>query len=133
MEITEQDKLNNPGVDEHTIQAVQEQYHFHRISSASLSGSILHCTFVPDPDPSSIFYTPLERGAAPVREYRIEGIEEKVEIAPDALAVKVGETLISSETIFSTPTLPTLSTTHTPTTTNPEIKNINVNFPRGLH
>ena len=26
MEITDQDKLNNPGVDEHTIQSVKAQY-----------------------------------------------------------------------------------------------------------
>ena len=36
MEITDQDKLNNPGVDEHTIQSVKAQYHFHKLSSVTL-------------------------------------------------------------------------------------------------
>lgn len=105
MEITEQDKLNNPGVDEHTIQSVKEQYHFHRISSASLSGSVLLCVFAVDEDPSSIFYTPLENNTSPVREYKIEQ-EGDVSITPDGLAVRIGEQYISSEEIWDQPPFP---------------------------
>lgn len=100
MEITEQDKRNNPGVDEATIESVKEQYHFHRISSVSLSGSVLHCVFAVDEDPTSIFYTPLEDGAAPVRNYEVGEVGE-VKLMPDGLGVRVGKQYISSEEIFA--------------------------------
>jgi hypothetical protein len=111
MEITEEDKRNNPGVDEHTIQAVKEQYHFHKLASVSfIPPHTLHCTFQVDTDPASIFYTPLEDGTAPVREYdvsKIEGVvsskveKEKIEIMPDGLAVRVGDHLIPTVLIFA--------------------------------
>lgn len=111
--VTAGDLLNNPGVAPEQIAEVKSQYHSHKLSSVTISSNTLICTFLVDPDPFSIFYTPLEEGKEPVREYRIEGIEEKdIEIAPDALAVKVGETLISSETIFSTPTQPNTTNNH---------------------
>lgn len=83
----------------------KSQYHFHKLSSATLFSHTLVCTFAIDPDPSSIFYTPLERGAAPVREYEIEEGGE-VELMPDALAVRVGEKYISSDEIYTTPIAP---------------------------
>lgn len=107
MEITEQDKLNNPGVDLEQIAKVKSQYHFHKLSSVNPNHHTLHCTFVPDPDPSSIFYTPLEDGAEPVREYNIYE-EGELEIMPDGLAVRIktnqsgaeDEIIISSEEIW---------------------------------
>lgn len=103
MEITEQDKLNNPGVDEHAIQTIKEQYHFHRISSASLSGSVLFCVFAVDEDLSSIFFTPEENNKAPVREYEVGNVEGDVSITSDGLAVRIGEKYISSEEIWDQP------------------------------
>lgn len=91
----------------------KHKYHFHKLAYVSLQNHTLICTFTPDPDPSSIFYTPLERGAAPVRFFDLKNfdgddveemdrsIEEKdVEIMPDALSVRVGDHYISSEAIF---------------------------------
>lgn len=99
--VTQKDLQNNPGVDPEQIAEVKSQYHFHRISSVSLSGSVLHCVFAVDEDPASIFYTPLEDGAAPVRRYEVEaGREEKIEIMPDGLSVRIREQYISSEEIW---------------------------------
>lgn len=105
MEVTEQDKKNNPGVDEATIQYIKAQYHFHKLSSVTLHDHTLHCTFLVDTDPVSLFYTPLERGAEPVRDYdvsKVEGVEkeEKIKIMPDGLSVRVGDQYISSEEIW---------------------------------
>lgn len=106
MKITEEDKRNNPGVDEATIQTVKEQYHFHRLASVSLHDHTLHCTFQVDTDPTSIFYTPFEEGKEPVREYVIDGVDGGVDAADvvvlkDGLSVRVGEQYISSEEIFA--------------------------------
>lgn len=103
--VTAEDLHNNPGVAPKEIAKVKSQYHFHKLSSVTLSFHTLTCTFLVDLDPSSIFYTPLEDGKEPVREYRIEG-EGKVEIMPDALAVRVGEQYISSEEIYTAPPIP---------------------------
>lgn len=100
MEITEQDKLNNPGVSLEEIAKVKSQYHFHRISSVSLSQHSLICTFQIDDDPTSLFYTPEENGKEPVRKYKIETEDKTPQIAPDALSVNVGEQLISAEEIW---------------------------------
>lgn len=102
VKITKEGLLNNPGVDPKQIAKVKSQYHFHKISSVTLSSHTLICTFAPDSDPSSIFYTPFEEGKEPVREYEVvEGIEGEVELMPDALAVRVGEKYISSEEIYN--------------------------------
>ena len=100
VKITKEDLLNNPGVDIGTIAEVKSQYHFHRISSVSLSQHSLICTFQIDPNPSSIFFTPEENGKEPVREYTIETVPKTIEITPDGLSVKVGEQLISAEEIW---------------------------------
>jgi len=107
MKVTEQDKLNNPGEDPEQITEVKSQYHFHKLSSVTLSSHTLTCTFVPDVDPSSIFYTPEECNKAPVREYKINE-EGEVEIMPDGLAVGIkmdqsgseDEIIITSEEIW---------------------------------
>lgn len=109
MEITEQDIRNNPGVEISEIKEVKSHYHFHKLSSVTLSSHTLHCTFAVDLDPASIFYTPLENDAAPVREFdlcSVDGVdssieEKEVEIMPDALAVKVGDSLIPTVLIFA--------------------------------
>lgn len=80
----------------------KSHYHFHKLSSVTLSSHTLICTFAPDPDPSSIFYTPLENNTSPVREYKIDE-EGDVSIAPDGLAVRIGEKYISSEEIWDQP------------------------------
>lgn len=109
--VTQEDLLNNHGVSPQQIAEVKSQYHFHKLASVSLHHHTLICTFAPDPDPSSIFYTPPERGVAPVRFFDLEdfdgvdgvvdSIEEgEVEIMPDALSVRVGDHFIPSETIF---------------------------------
>lgn len=78
----------------------KKKYHFHKLSSVTLSSHTLICTFAVDTDPSSIFYTPFEDGKEPVREYKIEE-EGDVAITSDALAVRVGEKYISSEEIYT--------------------------------
>lgn len=111
VKVTEQDLQNNPGVDPEEIAEVKSHYHFHKLASVSLHHHTLICTFAIDPDPSSIFYTPLERGAAPVRFFDlkdfdgvdgvVDSIEEgEVEIMPDALSLRVGDHYIPSEEIF---------------------------------
>lgn len=97
--LTDEDLLNNPGVEIDTIAEVKSQYHFHRISSATLNHHTLTCTFAIDTDPSSIFYTLPENDAEPVREYEVEG-KGDIEITPDRLSVKIGEQLISAEEIW---------------------------------
>lgn len=106
MKVTEQDKLNNPGVDISEIKEVKSQYHFHKLSSVTLSSYTLICTFAPDSDPSSIFFTPEENNKAPVREYEVGNVEGDVSITPDGLAVRIGEKYISSEEIWDQPHRP---------------------------
>lgn len=101
--VTQEDLLNNHGVSPQQIAEVKSQYHFHKLSSVTLSSYTLICTFAPDSDPSSIFYTPLENGVEPVRLYEVGEIEGEVELMPDGLAVRVGEKYISAEEIYTTP------------------------------
>ena len=105
VQVTVQDIANNPGVAPKQIAEVKSHYHFHKLSSVTLNHNTLICTFVPDPDPSSIFYTPEESNKAPVREYAVEERGE-VELMPDGLAVRVGEKYISSEEIYTHPHRP---------------------------
>lgn len=121
LHITAEDLFNNPGVDEQQIAEVKSQYHFHKLSSVNLTHHTIICTFAPDSDPSSIFFTPEENNKAPVREFCIDEVldggdgvdcgdcadEEKVkiEIMPDGLAVRIGEKYISSEEIWDQPQL----------------------------
>lgn len=98
--VTQKDLQNNPGVGINEIKEVKEKYHFHKLASVTLHHHTLICTFQPNLDPTSIFYTPLERGVAPVREYKIEE-EGDVELMKDGLGVRVGEQYISSEEIWA--------------------------------
>lgn len=102
--VTQEDLHNNPGVDINEIKKVKEKYHFHKLSSVILNHNTLICTFSIDPDPSSIFYTPLENNTSPVREYKINE-EGDLSITPDGLAVRIGEKYISSEEIWDQPQL----------------------------
>lgn len=104
VQVTVQDIANNPGVAPKQIAEVKSHYHFHKLSSVTLNHNTLICTFVPDPDPSSIFYTPLENNTSPVREYKINE-EGDLSITPDGLAVRIGEKYISSEEIWDQPQL----------------------------
>lgn len=90
------------------VEKIIAQYHFHKISSATLSSHTLLCTFQLDPDPTSIFYTLSEGGKEPVREYSLDGFDGSVDVrvSPDGLGVFISssgkeEEYISSEEIFS--------------------------------
>lgn len=111
MNVTKDDIRNNPGVSPEQIAEVKSQYHFHKLSSVTLHDHTLICTFALDEDPTSLFYTLPESGSSPVRLFDvskwskfIDGIEEKqpnnITIAPDSLAVIIGDEIISSEEIW---------------------------------
>ena len=102
MEITEEDIRNNPGVDINEIKEEKSKYHFHKLASVTLSGSVLHCIFQVDTDPTSLYYCLPEGGFPPVREFYIgNSVDGEVVVMKDGLSVRVGEQYFSSEEIFS--------------------------------